>query len=335
MNFFQTLLVFLVFFFAIGLVLILSLFWFSSSNTSTMDKTPLKTWVLERIPDFKVRAAIIAVFLVLFSILLYRLWIGKISNIDEFKEGVLVEMVGMFFDAILLVLALTWLESRGETKREIKRYEEQLDDYRGWYDNEAAFRVAGIIKRLKEKGVEKIEYKKLQLGRCEKEIIIDALESYNPGRGMNFIRPEKTRRYFDNAHLSGVRLKGVNLSNSSFEKATFRLAHLENCNLVGSILRNADLHYTDFSNSKLTSADFSGADLSYAIFEDAKIDYINLTNANIKRIKLEGAKVANPSWIKDLPNIEGRDLVQAKYFVDQSKQIDNETLKHYYLIKSR
>ena len=45
------------------------------------------------------------------------------------------------------------LERLGEKRRNIKRWQEEIDDFRGWNSEEAKFRIVGNIKRLNRNGI--------------------------------------------------------------------------------------------------------------------------------------------------------------------------------------
>ena len=68
---------------------------------------------------------------------------------DIFIRDVLVEAHGMLFDILIIgtfIFALHELvEKRRERKSKIKRWQEEIDDYRGWDEKEATIKIVGNI----------------------------------------------------------------------------------------------------------------------------------------------------------------------------------------------
>jgi len=69
---------------------------------------------------------------------------------DDFIKNVFVEAHGMVFDLLIIATFLFWLQTRVRKKRtreqNIKRWQEEIDDFRGWDEKEAAYKIAGNIK---------------------------------------------------------------------------------------------------------------------------------------------------------------------------------------------
>ncbi len=74
----------------------------------------------------------------------------------EFGENVLVEAHGMLFDILVIGVFILWLNRKGEKRIANRRYEEEIDDFRGWESDEASHRIRGNIKRLNRNGISKI-----------------------------------------------------------------------------------------------------------------------------------------------------------------------------------
>lgn len=77
-----------------------------------------------------------------------------------FIRDILVEAHGMLFDIFIigtLIFALHKLvERRLEKKHNIQRWQEEIDDFRGWDEKEATFKIVGNIRRLNRNGITKI-----------------------------------------------------------------------------------------------------------------------------------------------------------------------------------
>jgi hypothetical protein len=61
----------------------------------------------------------------------------------EFWLNVKVEAHGMLFDILVIGVLILWLNQLGEKRREIQRYIDEIDDFRGWESEEAAHRIRG------------------------------------------------------------------------------------------------------------------------------------------------------------------------------------------------
>ncbi len=152
---------------------------------------------------------------------------------ESYYVDILVEAHGLLFDILFFSIILALYAKSQEKKQKIKRFEEELDDYRGWKETEASYRVAGIIRRLRQEGIEDIDFNRLNLAQCTKEVVEKAVK--------------------EKAHiisLAGADLKRTRLGNADFE--------------------HADLERTNFQEANLERATFNGANLKYAIFFDAK-----------------------------------------------------------------
>jgi hypothetical protein len=81
-----------------------------------------------------------------------------------FFQNILVEAHGMLFDILVIGIFILWLNKRGEKRLENKRYQEEIDDTRGWESAEASYRIAGNIRRLSQNGSKKIDIEFCYLG---------------------------------------------------------------------------------------------------------------------------------------------------------------------------
>ena len=66
----------------------------------------------------------------------------------EFYENILAEAHGMLLDLLVIGVLVYWLNSLGERRRRIERYQEEIEDYLSWEEPEATFRIVGNIRRL-------------------------------------------------------------------------------------------------------------------------------------------------------------------------------------------
>ncbi|MEM8901784.1 MAG: pentapeptide repeat-containing protein [Bacteroidota bacterium] len=302
--------------------------------------------LLTKITDSEVGLALFAFILTLISLFVITvLYDPRVSLVGEerlglynkpdFWENVLVESHGMLLDLLIIGVFLFWLQkrtaARRDKKRDVQRYQEELNDYRGWADNEASFRVAGLIRRL---GEESIDFHQLHLGRCSREIIRRAID-----QGTRIFSLEGADlKTFDfsgvncwNVNMSQTDLAKANLSKANFSMADFSESRLKNTNLSESelrgakfdgaflsstILTKASAEGTSFSKSVLFGSMFNHATLTYtrfeeaeflqSVFENATLFAASLKNCKVNMVSFENAKLEESRW-------EGSTLSQVNF----------------------
>ncbi len=86
----------------------------------------------------------------------------------DFMENVLVEAHGMLFDILVIGVLILALNKLVEKRMENQRYRDEIDDFRGWESEEAAYRIAGNLRRLKRNGYRgKVDLSGCCLGRID------------------------------------------------------------------------------------------------------------------------------------------------------------------------
>jgi len=153
-------------------------------------------------------------------------WQYWTTDFREFLKNVAVEAHGMVFDLIVIGWLILWLNKRAERRMDIRRYKEEIDDYRNWKQEEASHRIAGIIKRLNKNGVTQIN-----LSKC----------------------------FLKGADLIGANLSNANLCLANLSKANLRKANLLSADLLSADLSDAVLYRADLRNANLSNADLRGA----------------------------------------------------------------------------
>lgn len=178
---------------------------------------------------------IITAVIIFTPIILYLNIINKI----EFKD-VLIEANGLIFDLIIFGILLTTYEIVREKKDKIQRYKEELDDYRGWAEDEAAYRVAGLIKRLYNEGINYVEVSNLNLAGCHpdlfKKIVKNSAKNHPKTYWKVNLRSADLRDTdlffitFIKSDLSGTNLQCLDLRKTCF---------FNGCNLIAAKLDGA------------------------------------------------------------------------------------------------
>lgn len=206
-----------------------------------------------------------------------------INDFDQFIQQVLAEAHGMIFDIAVIGILLFWLNQNGEIRQRIRTYKDEIDDFRLWESEEAAFRTVGNIKRLNRHRIHD-----LNLVNC-----------YLPRTNLNYV------------NLSGSNLNSANITQSSLiegnlENARLNQTNFENSNLNQAILKGAYASGANFKDAFLIKAQFENAFLIKANFSNAF-----LMEANLQNCYVMGADFENASLYKaDLRGAKGLTVEQ-------------------------
>lgn len=206
-----------------------------------------------------------------------------VRDFDTFIQQVLAEAHGMIFDIAVIGILLFWLNQNGDRRQRIRTYKDEIDDFRLWESEEAAFRTVGNIKRLNRHKIHEIN-----LVNC-----------YLPRTNLNY------------ANLSGSNLNSANVSQSSLiesnlENARLNQTNFENSNLNQANLSGAYASGANFKDSFLIKGRFEGAFLIKANFNNAF-----LMEANLQNCYVMGADFENASLYKaDLRGAKGLSIEQ-------------------------
>ncbi len=206
-----------------------------------------------------------------------------LEDFDQFIPQILAEAHGMIFDIAVIGILIFWLNQNGEIRQRIRTYKDEIDDFRLWESEEAAFRTVGNIKRLNRHKIHEIN-----LVNC-----------YLPRTNLNYV------------NLSGSNLNSSNVSQSSLiesnlENARLNQTNFENSNLNQANLQSAYASGANFKDSFLIKANFDGAFLIKANFSNAF-----LMEANLQNCYLMGADFENASLYKaDLRGAKGLSIEQ-------------------------
>lgn len=196
----------------------------------------------------------------------------------NFVGQVLAEAHGMLFDIAVIGILIYWLNENGAKNLRIRTYKDEIDDFRRWESEEAAFRTVGNIKRLNRHRIFAIE-------------LVDC---------------HLTKTNLSYINLTGANLNSANVTNSNLVQCTLENARMNQTNFEGSNLNQAQLQKSfasgaNFDNTFLMKANLSGAFLIKASFENAF-----LTEANLRGAFVMGVNFTNATLYKaDLREAEG------------------------------
>ena len=319
-------------------------------------KTTLIKWLADKPIRFFWAALAICTPIVLISHNL--IWQGK--------SDILVEAHGLLYDLFVFGVVLTAFQKITSKNDDIKRWQEELDDYRGWTEDEAAYRVAGLVRRLMDAGVD-IDFNDLHGGRLKKEIIEELVKNFTFAslgganlrgadlgevklkgaklEGADLFRADLGgadlfRADLGGANLRSAKLGGAILYESKMLETNLRGADLEGANLHGAKLRGADLmgaklggahlFSVDLGEAYLYGAKLSGANLRFADLGGATLFKVDLGGADLRNTKLEGADLRGA--ILRGANLRGaKDLIYDQLLstksLFQARGIDEEWLE--------
>jgi uncharacterized protein YjbI with pentapeptide repeats len=206
-----------------------------------------------------------------------------INDFDSFWAQILAEAHGMIFDIAVIGILIFWLNQNGQIRQRIRFYRDEIDDFRLWESEEAAFRTVGNIKRLNRHQIYEINLVNCFLARTN----------------LNYV------------NLSGSNLNSANISQSSLIEA-----NLENTRLNQTNFENSNLNQANLGGAYASGANFKDAFLIKAQFENAFLIKANFNNAylmeaNLQNSYLMGADLENASLYKaDLRGAKGLTIEQ-------------------------
>ncbi|MFM8833394.1 MAG: pentapeptide repeat-containing protein [Cytophagales bacterium] len=211
-----------------------------------------------------------------------------LTDFRNFWAQILAEAHGMIFDIAVIGILLYWLNQNGEVRQRIRTYKDEIDDFRLWESEEAAFRTVGSIKRLNRHKIHEINLVNCHLARTNLNYVnlnSSNLNSTNlQSASLIETNLENTRlnqTNLENANLNQANLKGAYASGANFKDAFLIKAQFENAFLIKTNFKNAFLMEANLQNSYLMGADLENASLYKADLRGAK----GLTVEQLAKVK--------------------------------------------------
>ncbi|MEL6535410.1 MAG: pentapeptide repeat-containing protein [Bacteroidota bacterium] len=245
--------------------------------------------------------------LILLAILVLSLSYPYYQNdFTNFWGQVLAEAHGMLFDIAVIGILIFWLNRNGEKRLRIRMYKDEIDDFRLWESDEAAFRTVGNIKRLNRNKIFNINLVNCHLARTNL--------SYTVLKESNM----------NNANLSGANLLQCNLENARLNQANLENANMNQANMLGAYasganFKDAVLIKTILERAFLIKADFTNAFLMEADLRGAFLTGAEMENANLYKADLRGAIGLTVEQLKSV-----KTLYQAKFDSELESQLKEE-----------
>ncbi|QSE96982.1 pentapeptide repeat-containing protein [Fulvivirga lutea] len=198
------------------------------------------------------------------------------ADFDSFFAQVMAEAHGMLFDIAVIGILIFWLNKNGEMRQRIRTYKDEIDDFRLWESEEAAFRTVGNIKRLNRHNIHEINLVNCHLSRTNLNYVNLASSNLNSA--------DMSNGFLIETNLQNTRLNQTNLENSNLNQADLTGAYASGANfkdayLIKAKLNNAFLIKSNFKNAFLMEADMRGCYLTGADFENASLYKADLRGA--------------------------------------------------------
>ncbi len=200
-----------------------------------------------------------------------------LRDFEAFYVQVLAEAHGMIFDIAVIGILLFWLNQNGDIRQRIRTYKDEIDDFRLWESEEAAFRTVGNIKRLNRHRIHEINLVNCYLARTNLNYVNLHASNMNSANFSNSslieTNLENTRlnqTNFENSNLNQANLRSAYASGANFKDAFLIKAQFENAFLIKTNFKNAFLMEANLQNSYLVGADFENASLYKADLRGAK-----------------------------------------------------------------
>lgn len=200
-----------------------------------------------------------------------------LEDFDTFIQQVLAEAHGMIFDIAVIGILIFWLNHNGEIRQRIRTYKDEIDDFRLWESEEAAFRTVGNIKRLNRHKIHEINLVNCYLPRTNLNYVNlsgSNLNSSNVTQSSliecNLENARLNQTNFESSNLNQANMKGAYASGANFKDAFMIKTNFEGAFLIKASFRNAFLMEANLQNCYVMGADFENASLYKADFRGAK-----------------------------------------------------------------
>ncbi|MDX2304420.1 MAG: pentapeptide repeat-containing protein [Microscillaceae bacterium] len=217
-----------------------------------------------------------------------------LNDFNDFYQQILAEAHGMLFDIAVIGILILWLHNHGENRRRIRTYLDEIDDFRLWDSEEAAYRTAGNIKRLNRHGIHDLNLADCYLARTNLNYV-------------NLSRANLNLANLSHAHLIGSFLVESRLNQTNFEQANLNHCDLQKAYANGANFNSAFLINANFENSYLIKANFENA-----ILMEANLQGCDLSGASFKFANLFKADLRRVTGLTCDQLLEARNLHRAK-----------------------
>lgn len=199
-------------------------------------------------------------------------------------KDIVVEAHGMLFDILLFGIILAIYDRITRHKEDVQRYQEEIEDFRGWEGKEAMYRIVGNIRRLNRLGVTKVALVDANLAAAN---LLDVDLSTSTLSRSNLQGARLTR-----ANLDGIEAEKANMEGIYASSASFKGANMKEANLQGAELIQADFTGTDLRKANLLASRMMEADLRGALIEGVDFRGCDLKNALVNKDQVRFIKAS-------------------------------------------
>jgi uncharacterized protein YjbI with pentapeptide repeats len=243
-----------------------------------MKRGELKIIVEERIKNITKKPILTSVIVLIFlAILVLGLSLSYyLEDFRGFFKEVLAEAHGMLFDIAIIGILIYWLRENGEKQLRIKMYKDEIDDFRQWESEEAAFRTVGNIKRLNRHNITEINLVNCHMTKTNLSHVDLSQSNLNSS---NFSHANAIECNFSGTRANQTNFENAKMNQANFEGAFASGANFKDAFLIKANFKNAFLIKSDFSNAYLMEADLSYCHLTGATFDEASLYKANLKGA--------------------------------------------------------
>ena len=196
-----------------------------------------------------------------------------LDNFKDFFKEVLAEAHGMLFDIAIIGILIFWLNANGEKQLRIKMYKDEIDDFRQWESEEAAFRTVGNIKRLNRHNISDVNLVNCHLTKTNLNQVTLNGSNLNSA---NLSHCNAIECDFSDARANQTNFENAKMNQAIFNQAFASGANFKDAFLIKAQFKNAFLIKANFTNAYLMEADLSGCHLTGAIFDEASLYKANL-----------------------------------------------------------
>jgi len=199
-----------------------------------------------------------------------------LSDTHNFFVNILAEAHGMIFDIAVIGILIFWLTGVGQKRQRIRSYKDEIDDFRMWESEEAAFRTVGNIKRLNRHKIYNIDLVNCHLSRTNLNYV--TLKGANLNNA-NISNSNLIQANFEASRMNRANFENSNLNQVNLKKSFASGANFRDANMIKANLENAFLIKADFNNAFLMEANLNGANLTGTNFDFANLYKADLRNA--------------------------------------------------------
>ncbi|MDN5090987.1 pentapeptide repeat-containing protein [Aliarcobacter butzleri] len=253
------------------------------------------------ITNFGERAFIFGMSFIIMFCMVSLIKYYNILEADSYLDNLMVEVGGFLFDILLFGLIIGWYEHTRVKKDKIDRYQEEIEDYRGWKEKEAGYRIFGNIKRLYKLGITNFNLK-----NCYFKDVIFRLEGT---QGINFNESYIGGSIFNKCELNYCDFSFIlDKTPTNFEDFIYtKDTKFFNSQMINTKFNNNTYLNFDFHESNLSKSEFIGS---------------SFINCKFYKCNLEDAKIINSSFknctFDNHPKSQTKVIVENCYFDEKS-----------------